>query len=322
MKRLTLGLLAVLATTTTGCTTTALERHTVAQAESISDLRYREVMENLAMIAANPEILPAYSSIYAGTSDVSDTASVSSATQITRTFKTLAGKTLPVTTTNLGQENLDVNLQRQVKQVWTLDAMVAPEKLGAFRAACRWVIYGANTLDPESRALLSTWTTGMPPGFYFEVDCKLANLPACWLHWGKHCAETTKARYKAHCNDVWVWVNADGVDGLSRFELIVQEIARDKVDSLYAGLGSPRSFVITLDKNSFKDPNFYANLLKTWHLDDGQLKITATVKVDKDGYLIVDAGGKSAKVLLSRLDYTSTGNAKLRSQIQAANSSH
>ena len=34
----------------TGCTTLSLRRQTLSHAESASDLRYREVMENLAMV--------------------------------------------------------------------------------------------------------------------------------------------------------------------------------------------------------------------------------------------------------------------------------
>ena len=44
----------------------------MAHAESSTDLRYREVMENLTITADNPATLPAYFSIYSGTTGVND----------------------------------------------------------------------------------------------------------------------------------------------------------------------------------------------------------------------------------------------------------
>ena len=61
-----------------GCTSTALKRATLFQAQSSMDLRYKEVVENLAMVASNPDILPSYSTIFAGTADINDTGKATS----------------------------------------------------------------------------------------------------------------------------------------------------------------------------------------------------------------------------------------------------
>src|ERR1700722_321278 len=65
-----------------GCTSIALERHTLSQAASPTDIRYQEVMDNLAMVARDPYALPAYSSIFAGTAQIADTAQLVSTTTI------------------------------------------------------------------------------------------------------------------------------------------------------------------------------------------------------------------------------------------------
>lgn len=51
----------------------SLERHSVAQADSAVDLRYREVMDNLAQNYADPSTLPRLVTIYSGIVSVQDT---------------------------------------------------------------------------------------------------------------------------------------------------------------------------------------------------------------------------------------------------------
>ena len=127
-----------------GCTSLALERNTISQAESHTDLRYREVVENLAMIAANRASLPSFSSIYAGTIDISDVQQMTSGTSVAR-----FAKKKPGTTTVLSAELLDTQASRSVKGVWTLNPVAAPEKLVALRCTCWWVLFGPESLCPE-----------------------------------------------------------------------------------------------------------------------------------------------------------------------------
>src|SRR5690242_3030591 len=93
-----------------GCTTLSLERNTLRQAGSLTDLRYREVMENFARIAANPTYLPSYSSIYAGTTDITGVAQVAGDSFWTRAFTKA-----PFTATTFSQD-LDVQASRAIKQ--------------------------------------------------------------------------------------------------------------------------------------------------------------------------------------------------------------
>src|ERR1700722_2463067 len=212
-----------------GCTTMALERHTVSQATSVADLRYREVMENLAMIACDNSFLPSFSTFYAGTVDVSDTAQMSSMSVWNRIPVKPTG-----TITSLGTQSLDVPLTRTVKQTWTLDPVIVPEKLSAMRAACQWVLFGQDRIDPEGFAMLKKYDppfpkgnkTGDPPGIYFAVADQLLAVPSGWLHTGCLKDVPLHACYRAHCHDVYVWVTPDGLAGLTEFSLVLQEIAR------------------------------------------------------------------------------------------------
>jgi hypothetical protein len=126
----------------------SLNRHTLGQAESATDLRYRENLANLALIANNPSALPAYTSIYSGTASVQDQGQFGSTTTWPRGFNS---------------EALNPQLNRQILQNWALDPIIHPEKLEAMRAACRWVIGGPEQLDEEAMSLLIR-PEDAPPG--------------------------------------------------------------------------------------------------------------------------------------------------------------
>src|SRR5580700_2690967 len=108
-----------------GCTPTVLREHSVSLAGSSSDLRYREVMENLAMIYANPCTLPAYSSVYSGGMDVQDGVQIDGTTTWAHAIPTPSG---------FSSQTLDIPLSRSIKGTLTLDPTIVPEKLRALRA--------------------------------------------------------------------------------------------------------------------------------------------------------------------------------------------
>jgi hypothetical protein len=124
---------------------------------SSTDLRYREVLENLAMIADNPAILPSFSSIYAGTTDISDTLQASSQTIWLRMLTKPFGSA-----TLFSTESLDVPATRAVKQNWTLDPVIVPEKLAAMRCACWWALFGPEHLCGNCLGL-QKYQDGAPP---------------------------------------------------------------------------------------------------------------------------------------------------------------
>ena len=80
---------------------------------------------------------------------------------------------------------------------WTLDPVVAPEKLRAMRAATRWVVLGPEHVGPDGRllkgynspyyqvtpgyyAMAPAPSPALPPekpDFYFDVEDRLCALP-------------------------------------------------------------------------------------------------------------------------------------------------
>jgi hypothetical protein len=212
-------LLAAAVLACTGCTTLALQHQANTQAVSPTDIRYQEILDNVAMVAENRFALPAYSSIFAGTAQITDTVSVVSATTL--------GPAMP------GQI-LTPSFTRGVIENWTLDPVNAPEKLEAIRCACRWVICGDDLGSDDRFGLLDT-PEGTPcPGRHFGVKARLIQLQQChqkWLQVGRLHDVPCNVRYKAHSGDTWVWVMPEDVVALADFSLVIQDIARVDINS-------------------------------------------------------------------------------------------
>jgi hypothetical protein len=197
----------------TGCTMTSLERHTVAQTDAVMDVRYREAMDNLAMVADNPSALPSYATIYSGSATVQDQGQI------------ILNSTVPYY--SVGSDVVNPSFQRQITQLWTLDPLLDPERMEAIRAACQWAIWGPNRVYKDSMSLLIGPQQAPPgPDRHFGVAEELAHLPPGWLKVGRHRDIPACAVYKAHRGGTWVWVTPEGMKGLADFTLVLQKIAR------------------------------------------------------------------------------------------------
>jgi hypothetical protein len=278
--------------TCTGCTMMSLERNTVAQVDSAIDLRYREVMENLARVAADPAALPSYATIFTGTAVISDTEELISTTMWQHVKMGAASQN------GFASEAANPQLVRNVNLNWTINPVVEPEKLEAARAAFQWAIGGPQHVNKDSMSLLIS-AAEAPRGLdrHFGVADKLAQLPRGWLCVGCLRDVPKCAAYKAHCGDTWVWVMPDGMKGLSEFTLIIQSIGR--VD-----LSSPTLFNLPYQYTpiQFETPDSKM---------DNSMKTIATLYVDPTGQLVTDV-----PLIRNRLDY-SVSDARLRSLIAA-----
>jgi hypothetical protein len=218
-------------------------------------------MDNLALIASNPSALPSYSSIFSGTAFVQDTGQLISTT------------ILPYAA---GSEAVNPSINRQISQNWTLDPIMAPEKLEAMRAACQWVIGGPESVHKDSMTLLVSPANSPPgPERHFGVAERLEALPRGWL--GVGCLKDVPcgACYKAHCGHTWVWVMPDGIKGLADFSLIVQAIARIPINSQTLFNFPPVYTPIVFLTSDPENP-------------DNRIRFTVQAVVDQSGHLVTD----------------------------------
>jgi hypothetical protein len=209
-----------------GCTWTALRQQSVELSGAGADLRYREVIENLAMISANPWRLPSYSSIYAGAMDVLDSVQIDGSSTWVHSLPTPSGFT---------QQTMDIPASRAMKGTLTLDPTIVPEKLRALRAACQWAVFSAVYAEADFK-LLEAYGADLPPGDYFGVKKDLEEI--CQYKWlGKGCSRRDvpkNACYWAHCGGkAYVWVCPEGMECFSRFVLVCQKIARVDINTVW-----------------------------------------------------------------------------------------
>jgi hypothetical protein len=299
-----------------GCTSWALERTTLAHAESATDLRYRQVIENLAMILWNPDAVPAYSTIYSGTSDVNDNLKVTAQTIFLRTLHPSGYMTAFAT------ESTDILGSRAVKGTWTLDPMVVPEKLRAMRAACKWVLWGPEHVGPDYLLLMNyhppdvgEHIQGDPPGFYFFVVDRLLALPPGWLHCENRRRDVPRnACYWAGCHDRYVWVGAEGMEGFSQFVLAIQAIARITINDAFY----PHPRTQTIMRSIKIDPD-NPNVAPKDPDSDKTLVATVTLFLDADGRL---TGGENVAAIPAKQRKDNVGDqSDLKSLINATSKS-
>src|SRR3954470_4402840 len=72
-----------------GCTSVRLGQRTVRQGGTLPELQYRQVLDNLALFAANPAALPWHVNLREGTTQVTDSASFGAAVDIGPPTETL-----------------------------------------------------------------------------------------------------------------------------------------------------------------------------------------------------------------------------------------
>jgi hypothetical protein len=210
MKSVTTILTAIaLSTCILGCTAISLERRTVNQTMSSTDLRYQMVMENLATSAANGGALPSFGIISDGMTTVSDSAKFDASTAWSAKATQF-------------KEALSAGVSRQPALQWTVDPTKDPNYIRAVHAACLAAIYGLPDPESDDQKLL----------VMFDVWDKLSAIEPGWLHVSCGNDARHRACYASHYCNACVWVGPEGLRGLSEFTLVLLDIATVDVASM------------------------------------------------------------------------------------------
>jgi hypothetical protein len=202
MSRLAVAL--VCAVLGAGCVSRPLQRNTLKQVGTLSDLYQEQVLDNVAMFCANPDAVPSFAVPAGGVVSVQNEATGVLALQVT-------GKDL-----FLDSSGATVGGSRLVIGNWSLAPINDPDKLGLMRCLFQKVVgyhqEGGcdNCEEALARFFGPDWETCAAPTGWFRVGCK-RDVPkdACAV-----------GRY----GDTYVWVAADGRDALARVTLSVLNI--------------------------------------------------------------------------------------------------
>ena len=177
----------------------------------MSDLRYKHILDNLAMMVRNPATVPNPVAINGGVVQISD--NVMGAGNITWNPPFA---TMPMAAGSFHSYFLGIMGSRTISEQWSLTPLQNPQKLSLMWYAYQ-LLLGCDLVRYED---------GERKLYEFLGDEAFATaIPRGWFHVGRKCDVPKCARYWGSYRDVYVWVMDDGVDGLSEFYLTVLRIA-------------------------------------------------------------------------------------------------
>jgi hypothetical protein len=204
-----------------GCRThLSLRDNTLRTADTLTNLNYQQVLNNLAMLVANPAFMPSIAIINAGTVTVADQAVASgNATYApTLNFSQQGGGALPILTLLLNPSG-----SRNVTENWSLAPVTDIDNLRRIRCAFQLLVLGGGTTSDcdACQDLLQRFYLGETS----RMECV---IPVGWYQVGCKKDVPKNACYVAHHCDTYVWVMPEGLDGLTRFTMTVIDLATGK----------------------------------------------------------------------------------------------
>lgn len=224
----------------TGCTHVALRDDTVRTTNTLTDLQFQQVLDNVARFQSNPDTVPSFAVANSGTVSVLDVANagVSPTYSPTLTFATQAGGALPILSLLF-----PFSAQRSVTENWSLTPITDADNLRRLRCAYRLLVMGEAAPNYEfCRKQMKEFFTGeeaalvdyYPPRGWYGVGTK-KDVPKCACYVGHHC-------------DTYVWVTAEGMNDLATFAMGALDLATGK-------LRTPQRTVVRTYKGEPKPEN-------------------------------------------------------------------
>jgi hypothetical protein len=199
-----------------GCKThQVLAENFVRTTATVTDLNYRLVLTNVALFTGDPNTIPSFAVLNAGTVTVTDskTLNVSGAAAPTIAFAQQAGGT-PFLLLAGGP-----TVERDLTENWSMVPITEPETLHRLRCAFQFLIAAPRGPACESceKRLTAVFLDNPDP-----LDIL---IPRGWYHAGSKKDVPKTARYVGCYGDTYVWVTAEGMEGLARFTLTVLDLA-------------------------------------------------------------------------------------------------
>jgi len=243
-----------------GCTANRLRHHTIKQGNTLVDLQYQQVLDNLALFSSNPAAIPWHMNLKEGTTQITDSASGGAAVDIGPPSDTLPQ--LFGSRTIVGQwgmspvvDPLELKLLRYAyRRACGIEEKPAPEfyrelshelkKQVALHSDLRAetdVFYEYLTkANPTYNAFESQVVTANQEDFALippekelsplarevrrqvdEIDQDLKRIGSGWFHVGRKHQVPRRARHLGQYRDCHVWVEPEGEEQLAEFTLIV-----------------------------------------------------------------------------------------------------
>jgi hypothetical protein len=222
-----LGLVLSVVLLTTGCTHTQLQKNTVNQAETLSDIYTQQVLDNLAMFVYAPHSMPQFAFPESGTTDVTDSTRGEAGLGWSRLSSGLIAGALIT-----GSANIGANASRQFREAWTMSPIRDPHKLALMRcayqhavASCNFGVASENC--PDCEKLLADFHAHDASRGQLDADCIMNLSESPWFGTGSKgdiphdCDCIYVGRY---CGQ-YVWVLPEHREKLTQLTLAILDYA-------------------------------------------------------------------------------------------------
>ncbi len=248
-----IGLLSTLS----GCTHVALQNDTVRTTNTLADLQYQQVLDNLARYQDDPDTIPSFAVATAGTVSILDTAGagVSPTYSPTLPFSLQGGGALPILSLLF-----PFSASRAVTENWSLTPITDADNLRRLRCAYRLLVMGEATPNYAfCRKEMKEFFAGeeaavvdyFPPrGWYCVGGKKDVPKDACYV--GSH-------------GCTYVWVTPEGRNDLALFTMGALDLATGKQRT-------PQRTVVRTYKGEPKPENLVETKVTTTEDDEAALE--------------------------------------------------
>jgi hypothetical protein len=250
-------LLLVLLSTLSGCTHMALQKDTVRTTNTLADLQFQQVLDNVARFQHDPDTIPSFAVTTAGTVSVLDTAGagVSPTYSPTLSPSQQGGGALPILSLLF-----PFTASRAVTENWSLTPVTDADNLRRLRCAYRLLVMGEATPNYE-------FCVKQMKEFFAGEEAALADYypPRGWYAVGGKKDVPRDACYVGcHCG-TYVWVTPEGMNGLATFTMGALDLATGK-------LRTPQRTVVKKYKGEPKPENLVETKVTRTEDDDEALK--------------------------------------------------
>jgi hypothetical protein len=250
---LLLGLLPILS----GCTQVALRDDTVRTTNTLTDLQYQQVLDNLARFHDNPDTVPSFAVATAGTVSILDTtgAGVSPTYSPTLTMVQQGGGALPILSLLF-----PFSASRAVTENWSLTPITDADNLRRLRCAYRLLVMGEATPNYDfCRKQMKEFFAG-------EEAALVEYFPrGGWYGVGGKKDVPKSACYVGHYGCTYVWVAPEGMNDLALFTMGALDLATGK-------LRTPQRTVVRTYKGEPKPENLVETKVTTTEDDEAALE--------------------------------------------------
>jgi hypothetical protein len=241
---------------TSGCTHIALRDDTARTTNTLADLEFRQILDNVARFQDNPDSLPSFALASSGTVSILDTegAGVSPTYSPTLTNAQQGGGALPILSLLF-----PFAASRALTENWSVTPITDADNLRRLRCAFRLLVLGEATPNYQ-------FCTKQMKEFFAGEEAALAEYypPRGWYCVGTRKDVPKNACYIGAHGHTYVWVTPEGMNDLSIFTMGALDLATGK-------LRTPQRTVVRTYKGKPTPDNLVETKITTTEDDDEAL---------------------------------------------------